>query len=380
MNQSELRNPELYLEPRKPEIQTPLEFAGDFARSARTSRKRAWAQCMDVETGHAPSIILNSLVVAAARGVDARVVMDQFSEVMINDRIGYIPKHGQEKTRQKITAQADADMFGAFRKNGGEITVTNPTTLGRFFPFTGRNHMKIFIADHVAWFGGVNVASDHFQKADFMVKFYDPRIVGQLAEVFQEVNKSRPDADYKAQINDRYAVLVDKGDRGKSIILEETVRMIGKAEDHIRYVSQLPPSGIILDSLIKQAREGVNVDVLLPSIENLDSNSVPFGFLMKRSYNKFLQKVSGISNVRAYHFNDNEGKVHAKMLTVDGRVALWGSHNLDEAGVKVGTQEVSMTTTDTDLIQGLNTWYDNAKVGMYDLGFQKGPFYLQDSK
>lgn len=271
-------------------------------------------------------------------------------------------------------------MFRSFTHAGGQVTTTNADILASLFPFIGRNHMKISIVDNTAWFGGVNVASDHFQKADFMVKFSDPRIVEKLAEVFHQVNKEKPDTDYRTQINDRYAVLVDNGDRGRSIILDEALKMIGRSEAYIRYASQLPPSGVMLDSLVEQACKGVGIDVLIPSVDNLNGNSIPFGLLMRRSYKKFLQKVSGISNIRVYHFNGHEGKVHAKMLTIDGRVGIWGSHNLDEAGVKVGTQEVSMVTTDTDLIQGLDAWYDNTKLGMYDLGFQKGPFYPQNSK
>lgn len=74
------------------EIQTPLQYAADFASYVKVSRDRAWIQAMDIETGHAQNIILNSLVEAASRGVDTRITMDKFAHTMVNDRIRYLPK------------------------------------------------------------------------------------------------------------------------------------------------------------------------------------------------------------------------------------------------------------------------------------------------
>lgn len=360
-----------------PEIQSPLEFVSDFARHARSSKERVWAQCMDVEMGHAPGIILHALGVAAKHGADVRLTMDDFATVIVNDRIKAVPKFGEDALYQRFLETADKEMFQELEKDGVLITVTNRSKLASVFPFIGRNHMKIFIADNTVWFGGVNIASDHFEKADFMVKIQDKVVANELAEVFSQVNENKPEHDYEKRITDGYTLLVDRGDRGKSIILDEALHMIDGSEETISYISQLPPSGEVLKRLIQKANLGVKVDVITQSVKHLQSNRIPFGLLAKRSFLKFQRETADAQNISMHHFEGHHGKVHAKMILVDGKEALWGSHNLDEAGVKVGTQEVSLKTTNPQLIEMLGDWFEGVKNGSYNLGFQKGPLNSQ---
>ncbi|MGE5042375.1 MAG: phospholipase D-like domain-containing protein [Candidatus Levyibacteriota bacterium] len=366
------------------EIQTPLQYVADFALEARRAKNRVWVQCMDFEMGHAPGIVQNALAETGARGVDTRLTIDGFAVAMVNDQVSWIPKSGRRKDTQEYLQRADKDMFARLESSGVEVTVTNPHILNVFpakiFPFVGRNHVKLTIVDDTAWFGGVNIASDHFEKADFMVKITDPELVHALGQVFFQVNEDKPKKDYRIDVDARNAIYVDRGDRGKSIILDEAQRMLHRVHESIDFISQFPPSATVLDAMVERAKEGVDVHIITQSKRHLESNSIPFGLLMKRNYQKFLKKTEGVSNVYVDHFEGHHGRVHAKMLIVDGREALWGSHNLDIAGVRAGTQEVDIKTTDLQLVRKLSAVFDQIKNGTFDLGFQEGPFNPQEFK
>ena len=168
------RTPDTAVLSRSPEIQVPIQYTSDFAREARYAQKRVWVQCMDFEMGHASGITQNAMRQAAVRGVDTRLTIDGFAVAMVNDKMGIIPKHGEDKAFQQVTQKADRDMFEGtdddrsmfyklgLKNAGVDVVVTNPKIAKiipvQLFPFIGRNHMKITIVDDIAWFGGVNIA------------------------------------------------------------------------------------------------------------------------------------------------------------------------------------------------------------------------------
>lgn len=364
-----------------PEVQIPLVFVKEFSEAAYKARERVWLQSMDFEMGHAPWIIQLSLKTAAKRGIDTRLTIDEFANALVNNRVGWIPKHGQANVEEEVTRAADHDMFQSLEESGVKLTITNPKIAkiipAKSFPFVGRNHMKMAIVDDIAWFGGVNVASDHFEKADFMVKLYEPEVVRGLVDIFEQVNDNKPAEDYALKCNDDFTILVDSGKPFDSIIYGRAVDMVESARSSIMYISQLPPSGEILKQIMSQAAQGVQIDIITQSEKHMNSNDIPFGLLMKYTYHAFKKKIESLSNIRVHNFEGHHGKVHAKMLIIDGKTALWGSHNLSKSGVYAGTQEVGIVTTDDRTVGALVNMFNSIRSGTYDLGYQPGPFNPQ---
>lgn len=361
----------------EPEVLHPLEFAADFSSQAKNAQDRVWAQAMIVETNHASSMMFHAINQAAQRGIDTKLFMDQFSVATADDRLSLIPKFGEAKAKQEYIQQADRAVFSELKDSGTDVKVTNPSKLANIFPFIGRNHMKIFIVDDTAWIGGVNIASDHFEKADFMVRVKDPDLVDALAIAFDQVNENKPEDDYKKEVNDRYTLLVDAGNRGKSIILDEANDLVASSTESVKFISQIIPSGEMLDSLVERSQAGVQVDIVTQSLDHIGQTRNPMGVLMKRRYDSFVRKTARNPNIRLHHFNDHHGKVHAKMVIVDGQKALFGSHNLDSSGVKAGTQEIALITSHSRLVQDLSRWFDSTSDGNYNLGYQEGLFNLR---
>lgn len=359
----------------RPEVLTPMQFIIDWRRAVSHAKKRVYLECMSFEYGHAPGLIQQALYEAAYNGLDARANIDAFSDGSFNDEIKWIPKRGK---KQFETLEAlDKDMKQSLVDAGVKVTKVNPRIKkfgidlpAKVFPFIGRNHTKIFIVDDTVWFGGLNVSTTHGEKADFVVKFQDPRIAGPLVDLFGMVNENRPEKDFRKQLTDHYALIVDRGDAGKSMILDEAEGLVGEATESIEFLSQVPPSGSLLDNLIERAKAGVAVNVVISNEKEYQSNSVPFGILVKHEFNGFMKKIQGIENIQVFHYS--EGKVHGKLIIVDGKDAMFGSHNFARSGVKAGTQEACIETTDPRLIPQLQRTIDSIKDGSFDRGLKRG--------
>lgn len=359
----------------RPEVLTPMQFLIDWRKTVSHAKKRAYLECMSFEYGHAPGLIQQALYEAAYNGLDVRANIDAFSDATFNDEIKWIPKKGGKKHKRTLQ-ELDQDMKKSLGDAGVKVTMVNPSSKLFGFPFKteivpffSRNHMKVFIADDTAWFGGVNVATDHFEKADFVVRFQDSRIVGPLTELFGMVNENKPKADFKKPLTDHYALIVDRGDAGKSMILDEAGGMVSEATESIELLSQLPPTGDLLDRIVERAKSGVKVNVVISNEREYQSGSIPSGLLFKLEFNGFKKEIEGIDNIQVFHYS--EGRVHGKLLIVDGKEALFGSHNFARSGVKAGTQEASIETTDPRLISQLQSTIDSIKDGSFDRGLER---------
>lgn len=349
------------------EVLSPISFVKDFSTEVRHARSRAWTQSMLAQTGHGPDIIEHSLKVAAGNGVDARRVRDYFSEVVIS---------GSTREERKEVKLQDKEAERKMVDAGVGLATVNKSLLARFFPFIHRDHRKVHVSDSTAWFGGVNVDADHLTRADFVVRLTEPAVVLALADLFTQTGDNKPKRDYKRRINDEYALWVDHGKIGKSIIYKRARDMVADASDSIRFISQLPPSWRLLKKLVEASDRGVDVSIILPSPEQyMKRQSFPINLISKFGNWRFEKAIYEHKNTHVTRFKEHNEIVHGKMLITDEKRALWGSHNFAETGVWAGTQEADLETTDQPLVRKLTDWFDSIPNGTYDLGYQESPFH-----
>lgn len=356
------------------QVLTPMDFINDFRMSGEEAQNRVWLQCMNFQYGHASGLVQQVLHDTAKRGLDVRVNIDAYSDVIFSGKIRWmsLPGRGHEQTLKR----KDHEMKEGLKEAGAQVRIINPT-IKRFgleipvalAPFVGRNHTKVYIVDNIAWFGGVNVSPESFEKADFVVKFEDPRIVDALSKLFLQARKEKPLQDYRMAITPEYSLLVDIGDPGQSLILDEAKKLVSRSGSEIDYLSFNPPTGGLLDGIIERARSGVNVNIVLSNIADYTSNSLPVGLLLKKTFHKFNERIEGIENIHVFNYPD--GSVHGKLIVVDGKEAIFGSHNFAESGVRAGTQEASMRTTDQNLISQLSALIESVKDGSFDRGLKR---------
>jgi len=107
--------------------------------------------------------------VAQSPASDRRVLVDDYTRHVINDRFVHGPAARRDVSLQREVRNTD-EMFKApdrRRRTGAG----DPNSVGPLFVFyPARNHKKMIVADDVAYVGGVNFSDHNFAWHDFMLR------------------------------------------------------------------------------------------------------------------------------------------------------------------------------------------------------------------
>lgn len=336
-----------------PVVQTPPEFIADFTFRAKRARNRVWMQAMVILWGETMAQLEKTLAPLPQRGVDLRLQFDWITGRHFHEKIVFWPavelhRHPGFKELRKDTAE----LFQRLLNAGATITVINPPTLiGQIIPIMGRNHIKIFIVDDTVWLGGVNIYDSAIASLDFMVRFDDPSLANICADQFRRVNDAAREQDAAISFSDVSELIIDAGARGVSAIYDAAVNMVHDDARRVTFVSQMVPEGKLLDRLIAAADRGGAVEVYTSRASDVLFTRFPFNL----PYKRFIAKTRGNPRVSLRHLNR---RVHAKLLIVDSACALFGSHNLVDTGVWLGTAEIAVRTRERQLVHDLLHWVD----------------------
>lgn len=339
------------------DVLTPHEFLEDFKEEANKAivnsqadgaKHRIWMQAMSVRFfGKSTRELFDIFNAATKNKFETRINVDSYDKALINE-LKMVKKHKDEI----LGNGEEAFVNGRKRfltKAGTTIEEINPIkSLYRKINFIkGRNHIKITLLDDKAWVGGMNLTEAEFNKyEDFVVKITDPKITTAIAEQFPQVNANRPKKDYEVRCTPTTNILVDCGKPGESIILDRAVETINKAKKRVLLVSQFMPEGKLLKTMHDAHKRGVEFVCLQsdPKAEELESKIL-------NTLNRIKAKLHPIP----FTFLPNT-KIHAKLLIVDDS-AIFGSHNFSGTGVKWGTEEMAMQTTEPVLVKNLTEYF-----------------------
>ncbi len=331
------------------DVLSPMEFLTDIEQEAKFAKKRIWAQAMEVEPGEVVGRLLTIVENAAENGLDARMNVDYYS-LMVTDGVpNFLPIIVSRKWRKRLRIRKEA--FQKIKDKGGKVAFVNkPTLLEKFIYTMGRNHMKIFIIDDIAWIGGVNFADGYFKRQDIMVKIKDDAIVEPIAKVFMKVHEGTLRYDETLRARHNATLFIDSGQTGKSVILDCAVRMVEKADHLVQIATAFIPDSVFLDALVNAENRGVRIELAVP----------PPGRTI--GVYRIVNKMSQIQmRLRNTHFTIyyEQNPVHAKILLVDRAIALLGSHNFSSKGVIMRTAELALQSSDTHLIANLSDFYNS---------------------
>ena len=105
----------------------------------------------------------------------------------------------------------------------------------------------------------------------------------------------------------------------------------------------LIPDQDLLEALLKAARRGADVRVIIPA----ESNHIEADWLSRGFYRQLLE-----AGVRLFLYQ--EAMVHAKTATIDGQWATIGTANLDRLSL-VGNYEINVEFIDPAVAQRMET-------------------------
>lgn len=247
------------------------------------------------------------------------------------------------RARAGVSVYIVADRYGSsaiterqvtkLRKAGVHWVWFRPKRADKILSYNRRMHKKILIIDRrIAYTGGIGIA-DFWERADkgYPRAWRDThfRITDPVA-AFGLYNSAIDSWNKFSQLKIERLVTPKQKSSFKiinsvppryhrpSAAGQQFVRATESATSHIRVTTAyFGPSKILRDSLVKAAGRGVRVELLL----NGPHASHQIAWLAGQSYYSQLLEAG----VKIYEYQPT--KLHAKLMTVDGRVAIIGSAN-----------------------------------------------------
>ncbi|MEZ4226870.1 MAG: phospholipase D-like domain-containing protein [Polyangiaceae bacterium] len=249
--------------------------------------------------------------------------------------------------------EADRAQFDRLRDAGARVHEYNPVLPWRkrfrLDAMSRRDHRKILVVDeHVGFTGGINLADQWLDRAeggggfrDDMVRVEGPAARG-LWECFHstwravgEAGLHRVSEPRSSGGDQRVSVLGEAKARNRREIVRAYIAHIYRARERIWIAnSYFVPDRVIRRALIRAARHGVDVRVLLPG-----QSDVPVVRMASRAIYPVLLK----SGVRIFELQQNV--LHSKTAVVDGSWSTIGTFNLDYRSLK-SNLEVNVAVED----------------------------------
>ena len=257
----------------------------------------------------------DALIDAANRGVKVYVVFDEFANLVVPRSFFVLPKN--------IAVRRHPLIASGFR-----------------FPRnTGRDHRKVLVVDDIVGFlGGYNIGS--LYATDW--RDTHARLTGDIVWDVQNAF-----IDYwNLWSGRRRAALPDFGSASwqpeirihrnmpRNVVYPIRgmyLNAIDRASHHIYMThAYFIPDTDILSALIRAARRGVDVRIIIPA----ESNHIVADWLARGFYNQLLR-----NGVRLLLYQG--AMVHAKTATIDGQWSTIGTANIDRISLQ-GNYEINM--------------------------------------
>ena len=299
---------------------------------------------------HSGEKVAQAVARAAGRGVECRVIVDALG----SRSLARSPLWGQMQ-------QAGAECVTAFPWGLPFISVL-------FRRLDLRNHRKILVVDNRLAFSGSRNCADmafaikprfapwidilmtvegpvvrQFQAvflADWMS--YTGKDLGDMLQPVMPVPQVGADGGEIAQ------VIPTGPDRRQGSISDCLAGMLHTARDQVVITTPYYVPDAALDAAIRSAaRRGVAVTMILPE----RNDSIVVGATSEGFYYGLLS-----AGARIMLFRD--GLLHSKIMTVDGRMAMVGSANLDRRSFELN-YEVNMAVFDHEFVAELNDRQDS---------------------
>ncbi|MEC7762807.1 MAG: cardiolipin synthase [Pseudomonadota bacterium] len=286
--------------------------------------------------------VAEALMRAAGRGVACRALVDDLG------------------SRHFLRSPLWAAMGEAGVQTRRALPVGNPLFRALLGRIDLRNHRKIFIVDNrVTYCGSQNCADAAFlPKAkyapwvDSVVRFEGP-VAAQAQHLFASDWVGNGGDDFTAALGP-VAAVSEPGVRAQVIGSGPTFRttampelfaaLIYAARDELCVTTPYyVPSAAIHSALCAAANRGVATTLILPA----RNDSFAVGAASRSYYRDLI-----VAGVRLYEFEP--GLLHAKTLTLDGRVSLIGSTNMDRRSFDLN-YENNVLVDDAGLTEAIRT-------------------------
>ncbi|NLH16864.1 MAG: cardiolipin synthase [Phycisphaerae bacterium] len=354
----------------------------DHPRQIRSETERilVWSGLPAAQEGNEVRLLPNGLYAYSTlleMIQNAKESIHVMTFILGRDPVGReIIEHLCNKARSGIRVRLLLDALGSYRVRGrflkplldagGQVGIFMPMLpLHRKWSANLRNHRKITIVDgRTAMLGGMNLAGEYMGPAPDPTRWIDADFqvrgpaVDDLSEIFNQdwlfATGHRLDPiDYslhpanQGSSNVRAQVVASGPDVQGDPFHDAVVSSLYDAKERIWVVTPyfVPDEGLF-HALMLQSRLGYDVRIVLPARSNH-----PITDLARGRYLRQLQQ----SGVRVYFHP--KCMIHAKLMVIDGDIAISGSANLDMRSFYLN-YEVAMFVYSSSVVEQVAQWID----------------------
>ena len=229
-----------------------------------------------------------------------------------------------------------------------------------------RTHRKILVCDNALGFcGGVGIAAewtgdarDEAEWRDTHLAVRGPAVAGllsafidNLADQHEDGYDARGEHDIDFTEHGSTAMFVVRGsaETGASDVWRMIMTLVSIAEKRLRIATAyFNPDRFVIDALIAAVERGVHVTLLVPG-EHHDKRFIQIAG--EEAYQELLD--AGV-DIRTYEVS----MMHAKVMTVDGRIATVGSTNFNQRSMQ-HDEEANVVLVDEDIVGVLDEHLDD---------------------
>ncbi len=320
-----------------------VDFFTDQLKEVDKATERIWIQTMAMESGHFTNLLFHKMVLAQQRGVDIRLAYDAYSDYVTDNSFNHLPLlRVQDRQFKQFLLDQNTAVLNELADHCVVTQTNRPAGLVRHTPYpgvAGRDHKKITIIDNAAYIGGINLANLDAKRKDFMLKTRNLNIVNNLASIIEKSFDDEPCLDMEYVCDANNTLVVDGGKPSQSLIMDHVYSAVDGEVDTITLISPFLPSWELRRKLNAAVKRGVHVEVITSEQRQL-------GFTPTLS-----QLVHNFGQAKPeFRITRYPGVVHAKALLLGSNTAVIGSHNFDELFVQLGTEEVSLFTTQPEIV------------------------------
>jgi cardiolipin synthase len=310
------------------------EFVAALRDALRDCRSTLWVQFSTFEGDTSGEQLAAMLLEHAARGVDVRLMVDCYTDVIVNDIVPFLVHRRRELRGERARTAA---LLQRLARGGVAVRRTAPAgRFGRYILF--RDHRKMVVIDGTtAFVGGLNVSDHNYGWHDFMVRVDGP-LVEDVAADFAATWDGRTAPLHRSQDGD----FVLNHTPARPSIADEIVRMVESAERSIVVESPSLLGGPLERALAAAAARGVDVTLVAPARHNR---------WIFRRWVRATHRHLARAGVRTYGYRGTAGMTHAKLLIADDR-ATFGSYNFFELEA-LTQRELNVFTGDPALVSAL---------------------------
>jgi phosphatidylserine/phosphatidylglycerophosphate/cardiolipin synthase-like enzyme len=328
------------------------------------AQKRIWLQSMNLENDHMVGLIFHLASLKASEGLDVRLNVDGFSNMVTDGKLNVIPSlSAAERSFRTFRRNSKRELIERLKTAGVKVTETNwPVPKRRhFFPPVGRNHIKVALIDDVGFLGGVNLSDKDLLREDSMLKIANSQIVAGLEQAFTISSETIHHASGVLAQTAYDQLLFDGGEQSQSLILSRVEEMLLTATQSVTICTQFAPDSFLINlmHILKQTQLNINLIVSDPQFISEDNAWL---------YDRIDRTRAQFAGTPLTLF---PGWLHAKIVAVDMETdqsrALYGTHNFVAKGSKWGNEELALYTENPAVLTLLNAYLEEIRGSVKDI-------------